>query len=137
MKSPIVAPNASSAVDISAGVQNFFDGSAYPFVSTYLKPIILAVDFSSLEGSGSDCKSKANSCESIIKNGYSTEQVDLDEQMYIYDAILSEVLQQEWILGVVSMGYNPSVAILDGSSSVRGKPAGEVLRHYFSNVIQD
>ena len=61
-------------------------------------------------------------------------KVDAIEQADVYQGILRAVVQRPWISGVFSKGFNPSVAVVDTSSSIHGKPAMEVISYYFRNA---
>lgn len=52
-------------------------------------------------------------------------------QAKIYAAFLAAVNSREWIAGVVTEGYHPAIETRTISTSVRAKPAEDVLRKYF------
>jgi hypothetical protein len=61
---------------------------------------------------------------------------DLDEQLMAYNATMTAINERDWINGVVARGYYPPAALQDKSSSINGKPAGELLRSWFSSFIE-
>lgn len=60
--------------------------------------------------------------------------LDLKEQEQVYNAILVALNEREWIQGIVSRGYYPPVALQDKSTSVHGKPAGDVLWYWYPRL---
>ncbi len=58
--------------------------------------------------------------------------VDLDLQVQIYNNILPIVANLDWVSGVSIRGYNPVVSMMDGSSSIAGKPARDVIWYWFA-----
>jgi len=95
--------------------------------------VILSIDYSTIDGSASNCLNLNASCEAIInKNASETLTVDTLEQADIYNAFLRESVARSWIMGVISGGFNPAVAVQDVSSSVHGKPAMQVLSAFFN-----
>jgi len=61
---------------------------------------------------------------------------DLDEQMMAYNATLKSINERNWIDGIVARGYYPPAALQDKSTSIHGKPAGDLLRSWFSHFQQ-
>lgn len=59
----------------------------------------------------------------------------LADQAEAYQIFLTAVENRPWVTGFVSQGYYPPAALLDRSSSLHGKPAGEVLSVWFKGWI--
>ena len=57
--------------------------------------------------------------------------MDLQAQADIYQALCGAVNERDWLGGFVSRGYYPPAALQDGSASVHGKPAEDVLWYWF------
>jgi hypothetical protein len=59
----------------------------------------------------------------------------LQMQVDLYQTALSAATQRDWIGGVIAAGYDPAAALRDASSSVHGKPAGELLGLWFAQLL--
>jgi hypothetical protein len=64
-----------------------------------------------------------------------TLSVDLEEQAQAYSALLVAINERDWISGFISRGYYPPAGLQDKSTSVHGKPAGEVLGYWFPRIL--
>jgi hypothetical protein len=62
----------------------------------------------------------------------SSSSIDLDLQVAIYNILLPIVADQDWVAGMSIRGYNPVVTVMDGSSSIAGKPARDVIWYWFA-----
>ena len=60
--------------------------------------------------------------------------VNLQAQVDLYNAALGAVNGRDWISGVVSRGFYPPVALQDGSFSIHGKPAMDILWYWFPRM---
>jgi hypothetical protein len=118
--------------DLRSRTANVMDAEIYKLYATYQKPVILGIDSTSIDGTASDCGNFNLPCSIVLRDTPNeTLPVDASEQADVYRAILQEAAARPWILGVVSQGFNPAVAVLDASSSVHGKPAMQVLSAFF------
>ena len=137
MDSAIVGSNSASFNDIQSSFASLLNSEIYNLYAIYQKPVILGIDYPSIEGSASNCLNFSNSCEAFIESQDNAfVSLDLSQQARIYQAIIEESIQYDWIYGLVSKGYNPSVSVLDNSSSVQSKPASSVIAHYFNSLIK-
>jgi hypothetical protein len=127
--SAIAASNAPSVDDLATKLSSMFDGDIYKLYATFQKPVIIGLNYYSYDGSASDCINSNSTCANL-NNG----SIDVDEQADIYQAVLKTTVSRPWIYGLVSSGFNPAVSVQDGSSSVYGKPAMQVLAYYFNNL---
>jgi hypothetical protein len=133
MNGALSASNTPSVSDLRSRVANVLDADIYKLYATFQKPIILGIDYTSIDGTSSDCLNFNSPCVTLYKNSsHETLPVDVDEQADVYRAILQEVAARPWVLGIVSQGLNPAVAVQDASSSVLGKPAMQVLSAIFN-----
>ncbi len=57
--------------------------------------------------------------------------MNLQAQQDVYQALMIAVNERAWLGGFVSRGYYPPAALQDGSASVHGKPAEDVLWYWF------
>ncbi|MBM3136993.1 MAG: hypothetical protein FJZ98_02275 [Chloroflexi bacterium] len=132
MNSALSATNSPGISDLRSGAASAMDNHMYKLYATFQKPIILGLDYTSIDGSGSDCLNLNSSCSDVYRNTQNeTLLVDINEQADVYRAILLEAAARPFILGIVSQGFNPAVAVQDASSSVHGKPAMQVLSSFF------
>jgi hypothetical protein len=105
-------PNISTLEALNTRFNSIFDKNIYNLYAAYQKPLILGLDFNSL----------------------TNNQVDVNGQANVYQAILRTSISRPWIYGLVSAGFNPSVSVQDSSDSVYGKPAMGVLSYFFNNL---
>jgi len=139
--------NRSDALEsaLHAEASRLLDERVLPFYLEYGNPIILAISYPSADGSMTSCLS-----DPLTENGVGclnpdllsrpypdlpSITVDLAEQAGIYNAILLAVNERPFISGVVSRGYYLPALLIDKSSSVHGKPAGNVLWYWFPRLL--
>jgi hypothetical protein len=134
----ILTLNTSPSInEINDSIKELFDTSIYRLVENYVKPVILAVNYASLDGSASNCNNLNMPCaEFLTFESSEIVHVDLAEQADIYRALMDAALERDWITGVISQGYFPAAILRDATSSIRGKPAMDVLSYYFNEVIK-
>jgi hypothetical protein len=60
---------------------------------------------------------------------------DMQNQVDIYNTIISAINQRDWIDGFISRGYFPPVETQDQGPSIHGKPASELLGMWFSQIV--
>jgi hypothetical protein len=105
----------------------------------YDKPIVIGLDYPSVDGSSAGCFDFEGACLSFSDLDqpieYMTDStVDMQEQYDIYSASLTAINQREWVSGFISRGFYLPAAVRDNSSSVHGKETSEVLRYWFTNI---
>jgi hypothetical protein len=61
--------------------------------------------------------------------------LDLQQQVDIYEAVLNAINARTWVSGLVSRGYYAPVALQDKSASVHGKPAADLLWYWFPRLL--
>jgi hypothetical protein len=129
--------NSPTLDELKTRTSSVLDSGVYNLYATLQKPVIIALDYPSLDGSASNCLNYSNSCQEYLKtNDTPLKYVDQEEQAMIYQAIFEESLTRSWIYGLVAQGYNPSVKVLDNSGSIYGKSAEIVLSYYFNALSQ-
>jgi hypothetical protein len=64
-----------------------------------------------------------------------TINLDLQQQLDIYDAIFNAVNGRTWIDGLISRGYFLPVALQDKSASIHGKPTADLLWYWFPRLL--
>ncbi|MBW8010062.1 MAG: hypothetical protein FVQ83_02310 [Chloroflexi bacterium] len=127
--------------EMAAFAGEILDNELLPFQLFYNKPMVLAIAYPSVNGAASGCL-RNNTGECIPWNLLSPPNPDIPElildfsnQVEIYNALLASVNERAWIGGVVSRGYFPPTSLADKSISIRGKPAAEVLRFWFTGML--
>ncbi len=59
---------------------------------------------------------------------------DLQIQVDLFQQVLNEAVQRDWIVGFVARGFYPPAALQDPSASIHGKPASDLLREWFAQL---
>lgn len=132
-------PNAPAA-ELSANAGQILDNQLKPFQEKLGKPVLLAIDYASADGSATGCIRMAE--EGCLGSDWLARPnadvpgtaLDLQEQADAYNAIFEAVNARPWIAGVVARGYYPPLALQDKSASVHGKPAAGVLWYWFPRL---
>ena len=137
MSTALSASNSPTLEELKSRTSAILDSAVYNLYAVYQKPIIIALDYPSLDGSASNCLNYSNSCQEFLQTTETPlKYVDQQEQAQVYQAMFEESLQRTWIYGLVSQGYNPAVQVLDNSASIYGKSAEIVLSYYFNSLGQ-
>jgi hypothetical protein len=137
MSTALSASNTPTLDELKSRAATILDSGVYNLYATYQKPIIIALNYPSLDGSASNCLNFSNSCQEFLQTTDTPlKYVDQEEQAQVYQAIIEQSLQRTWIYGLVAQGYNPAVQVLDNSSSTYGKSAEIVLSYYFNSLGQ-
>jgi hypothetical protein len=116
------------------------DEEIQPFHELNGGKCILAVSYASANGAASGCiPGEENKCISPARldRPYAdipVVNVDLQEQVDLYNAIFTAVNQRNWIDGIVSRNFYYPAALQDKSASVNGKPALDVIWYWFPGL---
>lgn len=120
----------------------YFEEYIFTNFSSYNKPILISLDIPSVNGVEKGCVLSEEECydfDLINKLDVNSQplslETDLITQVQLYNAAFEAINENEWIQGIISQGYNPQVAIMDYSSSVRGKPAIGVFWYWFPRML--
>jgi len=135
--SAIAETNSPALEELKSNFSSILDKEIYKLYAIHQKPIILGIDFPSMDGSATNCADYGLACQDLLFT--STDhfsRVDLEEQALIYQAFLEESIQRSWIYGIVSEDYNPIVAVQDHSSSIYNKPASIVVGQFFNQLTR-
>ena len=138
--SPLSTANDPSFDEIAFGFSQVIDNLIYEVYRSTDKPLILALAYPSVEDAAKGCLLINSTCQNdgifsnTETNGF---PVDLDEQHLIYSAILPIVASRDWIKGVAIRGYDPTLEIQDGSSSIAGKPALNLIFGWYNEIELD
>lgn len=128
--------------DYQSTYKAYLDEYLFNNYSVYNKPIFINLDIPSVKGVEYGCVISDEECydfDVINQLNNSTQlvsfDVDLLTQVELYNAAFQAINDTEWINGIISQEYNSQVAIMDSSSSVRGKPAIGVFWYWFPRML--
>lgn len=114
-----------------------------PFKDKIKKPLVISLAYPSAQGGVTNCIYETTTTDRCIPfellsplfPDRAEVALDLDGQALVYNAVMAEINKRQWVDGVVSEGYYPPVRLEDKSVSVQGKPAQEVLIHWFTRFL--
>jgi hypothetical protein len=132
---PLTDISQTEPVTISDQFWNVLDAQIYPVHEQTGLPIVLAFGYPSTEDALEGCLIIDKVCSNdglFLPYEVSNSPIDLDLQVQIYNSILPIVADLDWVSGVSIRGYNPVVSLMDGSSSIAGKPAKDVIWYWFT-----
>ena len=134
-----VSPGATVETMALAAVTRL-DTDILPFATNAGKGLVIAVDYPSAQGAATGCVSAGGTgCLdwAALARPYPdtpSASLDLKGQADLYQAMLQAINQRDWVSGFVSRGYYPPAPLMDKSSSVRGKPASDLLWYWFPRL---
>ncbi len=109
-------------------------GRYYSLFQKYGKPVLFSqIGFSSFDGAAMGIMSAEDPRISEWEPLDNSIPFDFQEQADAYNASLQAMAETPWIAGVYSFGFAYWDTI-DKSPSVRGKPAGEVLKQWYQQI---
>jgi hypothetical protein len=117
-----------SEVDAVQMINRLLERDVRPLRMNTGKPVILSVEY---------CSSTDQDCGVGNTKTGGSSQIDIQIQEILYTAALTAINAHNWIDGFVSRGYFPVVEMEDGSSSVYGKPAWNVLEYWYPQLLKD
>ena len=135
--SPLALGDQSSYDDIQSGFINLIDSEIYEVYRSTDKSITLGFGYPALELSAKGCTLLGELCftDGLFRaDQISQFAVDFNQQATIYNAIIPIAASREWISGISIRGYEPTVDIHSPSSSIRSKPAEDVIKYWFTNM---
>ncbi|HSM25628.1 MAG TPA: carboxypeptidase-like regulatory domain-containing protein [Anaerolineaceae bacterium] len=119
----------------------YLEEELYPFYNQQQKPVFIGLDFPSISGVQNGCITVEDQCLEFevvnkldLATARNTFNVDFTSQVELIHAAFSAINKTSWIKGIISHGYNPQVAIMDHSSSVRGKPSVGVFWYWYPRL---
>lgn len=139
MDSPLSEGNSASFNQIAYGFTRNLDNFLYEVYRSTLKPVTLAFAYPSVDGAVQGCQLLNNDCNNdglFVEEEVSDQTLNLFEQAEIYNAIFPTAASREWITGISIRGYIPGGTSDDPTSSIAGKPAKDVIQHWFSGLNQ-
>ena len=117
------------------------DNNVAPIQSQVNKPIIIGLSYPSSTSSATGCIPDGNGgCNywtalNRPNPDLNTVNVDLQQQVDLYDAVFNAVNGRTWITGLISRGYFVPAALQDKSASINGKPTADVLWYWFPRLL--
>lgn len=133
-------PNPSKA-DLTAEAGRLLDNNVFTVQSQVNKPVILALSYPSSTYSATGCIPNGSggclywTALNRPNADISTVNLDLQQQVDIYDAVFNAVNARSWVSGLVSRGYFLPVVLQDKSASIHGKPAADLLWYWFPRLL--
>src|SRR5215216_4651000 len=127
--------------DLLNEVGQLLDDNIAPVQQQVNKPILLGLSYPSSTYSATGCIPDGNSgCNywtalNRPNPDLNTVNLDLQQQVDIYDAIFNAVNGRTWVTGLVSRGYFAPVALQDKSASIHGKPTADLLWYWFPRLL--
>ena len=131
-------PNKTDMLN-AAGL--LLDNNIAPIQVQINKPIVLGLSYPSSAQSATGCiPNGSGGCSywtalSRPNPDLTTVNLDLQQQVDIYDAIFNAVNGRTWVTGLVSRGYFAPVALQDKSASIHGKPTADMLWYWFPRLL--
>jgi hypothetical protein len=128
-------PNPSKA-DMTAEAGRLLDNNVFTVQTQVNKPVIIALSYPSSTYSATGCIPNGSggclywTALSRPNADIGTVNLDLQQQVDIYDAVFSAANARPWVSGLVSRGYYVPVA-----ASIHGKPAADVLWYWFPRLL--
>ena len=135
---PLASADLPATSDLIAS--NFWEvlnAQIYPIHEATGKPIIIALGYPSTADAVEGCLLIDEACSNdgvFLASEVSQSPVDLGLQVSIYNTLLPILADQDWVSGISIRGYNPVVSVMDGSSSIAGKPARDVIWYWFAGL---
>ena len=136
---------SSSAIpnkaDMLVEAGKLLDENVFPVQNQVGKPFVIALAYPSADSSATGCiPSGTGGCLSWTalsrpNADIGSVNLDLQQQVDIYDAMFNAVNARPWIGGLVSRGYFAPVALQDKSASIYGKPAADLLWYWFPRLL--
>jgi hypothetical protein len=133
-------PNPTKTDMLTAAGQ-LLDNNVAPIQTQVNKPFILGLSYPSSTYSATGCIPNGNgSClywDALNRPNPDITTVDLNlqQQVDIYDAIFNAVNVRSWVAGLVSRGYFAPVALQDKSASIHSKPAADLVWYWFPRLL--
>ncbi len=117
------------------------DNNVAPIQVQVNKPFIIGLSYPSSTSSATGCIPDGNGgCNywtalNRPNPDLNTVNLDLQQQVDIYDAVFNAVNGRTWITGLISRGYFIPAALQDKSASINGKPTADVLWYWFPRLL--
>jgi hypothetical protein len=137
---PLASDSSAPVETMTNEVVTKLDNDIAPFLLSIQKGVVIAVDYPSAQGAATGCV-PAGGSGCLDWSGLSrpypdtpSAALDLKAQTNLYQSMLQAINQRDWVGGFINRGYYPPVPLMDKSSSVRGKPAADLLWYWFPRL---
>lgn len=137
---PLGEGKSIPAADMQTAAFAALDGSVLAEPAFDGKPILLSVEYLSVDGGATGCAPLPDgTCRppESFDGGADPDPdllVDLGEQTDALNAVLLAAYAREEIRGFYARRYHPPVSLHDKSASVNGKPAGQMLGYWYPRL---
>jgi len=134
---PLALEERPTFETVQSGFTNIIDRHIYEVYRSTGLPITLAFAYPSVETAASGCALLNQACYNdglFHPDELLAYETSLAEQALIYNAILPILASREWITGISIRGYEPTVVVHDGTSSIAGKPAFDIIQYWYNNL---
>jgi len=127
--------------DMLAEAERLLDTNMQPTQAQVNKPFLIGLSYPSSTSSATGCiPSGSGTCLywtalSRPNPDISTVNLDLQQQVDLYDVMFNAINARTWINGLISRGYFAPVALQDKSASIHGKPAADLLWYWFPRLL--
>jgi len=134
----VTAPNKN---DMITEAGRLLDENISPIQTQTGKPFIVAAAYPSATYSATGCiPNSSGGCYdwtvfSRPNADLNIANIELQQQVDIYDALLNAINLRSWVSGFVSRGYFAPVALQDKSASIHGKPTADLLWYWFPRLL--
>jgi hypothetical protein len=133
-------PNPNKA-DMLAEAGRLLDTNMSPTQIQVNKPFIIGLSYPSSTSSATGCiPNGSGGCSywtalNRPNSDLSAVNLDLQQQVDIYDAMFNAINGRTWVNGVISRGYFAPVALQDKSASIHGKPTSDLIWYWFPRLL--
>jgi len=137
---PLTDQDAPTEADLEIQVANLLDTDIAPLQQEIAKPLILALYYPSANGSAKGCiVLNSGGCQDPAalarpNPDVPSVEIDLQEQVDIYNAVFAQANLRSWIRGITSRGFYPPAPLQDKSASTHGKPAADIIWYWFPRL---
>jgi hypothetical protein len=127
--------------DLLNEIGRLLDNNVAPVQLQVNKPIIIGLSYPSSTHSATGCIPDGNGgCEywtalNRPNPDLNTVNLDLQQQVDIYDAVFNAINGRTWVTGLISRGYFAPAALQDKSASIHGKPTADLLWYWFPRLL--
>ena len=136
--SALATPNKG---DMITEAGTLLDQNIFPWQTQIGKPFIIGLSYPSSSNSATGCIPDGSggcldwSALNRPNADISTVSLDLQQQVDIYEAVLTAINTRSWVSGLVSRGYFEPVELQDKSASIHGKPTRDLLWYWFPRLL--
>jgi hypothetical protein len=133
--------SSPNKTDMLAEAGRLLDTNMSPTQLQVNKPFIIGLSYPSSSYSATGCIPNGNggclywTALSRPNPDISTVNLDLQQQVDIYEIMFNAINGRPWINGLISRGYFAPVALQDKSASIFGKPAADLLWYWFPRLL--